>query len=158
MRKVAAGRADAAVHVWAENLTVHQVYLSAVTILELELGVLLAERADQAQGQILRQWLDEGVLRAFDQRILPVDVTVVRRAAALHVPDPAPFPDALIAANGTAAQADRSDAQPAGLRTLRRASGRQPLVLTGESRSTPVGTAGNSIQNTLPRPAAECTA
>lgn len=98
LRKVSTGRAEPALRAWAEKLTPHQVYVSAVTVLELELGVQLAERTDPAQGQILRQWLDEGVLRAFDQRILPVDVPVARRAAGLHVPDPAAFADALIAA------------------------------------------------------------
>lgn len=41
---------------------------------------------------------DESVTTAFDQRVLPVDATVARRAAALRVSDPAPFRDALIGA------------------------------------------------------------
>jgi toxin FitB len=47
---------------------------------------------------VLRRWLDHSVATAFEQRILRVDATVARRAAALHVPDPAPFRDALIGA------------------------------------------------------------
>lgn len=65
---------------------------------ELEHGVLLAERADPPRGAILRTWLDESVARAFDTRVLPVNEAVARRAAALHVPNPAPFRDALIGA------------------------------------------------------------
>lgn len=73
-------------------------FLSSITIHELEHGVLLAERVDAQQGAVLRRWLDESVTTAFDKRVLPVDATVARRAAALHVPDPAPFRDALIGA------------------------------------------------------------
>jgi predicted nucleic acid-binding protein len=50
------------------------------------------------QGAVLRQWLDVSVARAFAGRVLPVDESVARRAAGLHVPDPAPFRDALIGA------------------------------------------------------------
>ena len=56
------------------------------------------ERADPAQGALLRAWLDQSVAAAFKTRVLPVDEQVARRAAALHVPDPAPFRDALIGA------------------------------------------------------------
>ena len=47
---------------------------------------------------MLRDWLDNDVCDEFEQQILPVDTAVARRAAALHVPDPAPVADALIAA------------------------------------------------------------
>ena len=64
----------------------------------LELGVLLMERRDAQQGSLLRQWLEQAVLPAFSGRILVVDAAVARRSAALHVPDPQPFRDGLIAA------------------------------------------------------------
>lgn len=73
-----------------------------VTIKELEIGVLLAERSDPVSGQILRRWLDTDVYEAFEGRILPVNVEVARLAAFLHVPDPAPFAAALIAATAMA--------------------------------------------------------
>ena len=60
--------------------------------------MLLAERADPARGAVLRTWLDQSVAAAFNRRVLAVDERVARRAAALHVPDPAPFRDALIGA------------------------------------------------------------
>ena len=77
-------------------------YISAITIQELELGVLLAERRDPESGAVLRRWLDNDVYEAFDGRILPVDATVARLAASLHVPDPAPVSDALIGATAMA--------------------------------------------------------
>lgn len=65
---------------------------------ELEHGVLFVERSDPDQGSLLRAWLDHSVTAAFENRVLAVDERVARRAAALHVPDPAPFRDALIGA------------------------------------------------------------
>ena len=62
------------------------------------MGVLRSSRRDAAQGLILRSWLDQHVLPAFQDRILPVDTAVARRSARLQVPDPFPFRDSLIAA------------------------------------------------------------
>ena len=73
-------------------------YLSAITLLELEKGVLLMERRDVRQGAALRAWLDDRVLAEFRDRILPIDAAVARRCAQLHVPDPRSERDALIAA------------------------------------------------------------
>lgn len=98
LRKVRAGKADRGVAEWVAGVPAAQMFISAMTIHELELGVLLAERRDRRQGAILRQWLDESVSRAFADRVLAVDETVAKRAAALHVPDPAPLRDAFIAA------------------------------------------------------------
>jgi predicted nucleic acid-binding protein len=98
LRKARAGKANAGVAEWAKGVPAELMFLSVVSIHELEHGVLLAERRDGAQGAVLRQWLDSAVMAAFTDRLLPVDERVARRAAALHVPDPAPFRDALIAA------------------------------------------------------------
>ena len=98
LRKVRSGKAAAAVADWAAELPAARLFISVITIHELEHGVLLAERADAAQGRVLRAWLDESVPAAFAERILPIDEAVARRAAGLHVPDPAPFRDALIGA------------------------------------------------------------
>jgi predicted nucleic acid-binding protein len=75
-------------------------FLSAITLHELELGVLLAERRDPTQGALLRHWLQQAVVPAVAGRILAVDAPVARRSAALHLPDPKPFRDGLIAATG----------------------------------------------------------
>lgn len=98
LRKVKTGRADANVASWIAQISEYEVYLSVVTIHELEHGVLLAERSDPRQGSVLRRWLDERVARAFSGRILAIDTEIARRAASFHVPDPAPFRDALIGA------------------------------------------------------------
>ena len=99
LRKAKAGKADKQVIAWAESKAAVHFYLSAITILELELGVLLIERRDPRQGTLLRTWLDEQVLPTFSDRIISVDTTVAKRCAKLHVPDPCSERDVLIAAS-----------------------------------------------------------
>ena len=91
-------RADPRVREWAATQEAATFFLSAVTALEIERGVLLAERRDPKQGSELRSWFEEELIPAFEGRILPIDTAVARRCAALHVPDPKPERDALIAA------------------------------------------------------------
>lgn len=98
LRKARAGRADENVAAWAAGASAASMFVSVITIQELEIGVLLAERRDPPQGAVLRRWLEEQVLPAFGERIIPVDTAVARRSAALHVPDPQPVRDSLIAA------------------------------------------------------------
>jgi predicted nucleic acid-binding protein len=98
LRKIRLGRADKNVAQWADSADAVDLYLSAITVQELELGVLLVERRDPAQGAIFRTWLESHVLPAFAGRILPVDTAVAQRCAALHVPAPGPAMDSLIAA------------------------------------------------------------
>ena len=90
LRKARAGKAAPQVVAWAESVPAALMFLSALTVQELEHGVLLVERSDERAGALLRQWLDLYVLPTFAERILPVDEHVAARAAALHVPDPAP--------------------------------------------------------------------
>lgn len=98
LRKVRLGRADPNVARWADRVDASHLYVSAITVHELELGVLLAERRDPAQGAVFRVWLEHHVLPAFADRILPVDEVIAKRSAALQVPDPRPVMDSLIAA------------------------------------------------------------
>jgi predicted nucleic acid-binding protein len=98
LRKARAGKADKNVTAWAASMSATSMFVSVITIQELEIGVLLAERRDQPQGAVLRRWLEDQVLPAFAERIIPVDTAVARRSAMLHVPDPRPVRDALIAA------------------------------------------------------------
>jgi len=98
LRKVRSGKANPGVAAWAEKVLSVELFISAITIQELEHGVLLMERSDPTQGAMLREWLDQSVAAAFKNRVIVVDERVARSAAALHVPDPAPFRDALIGA------------------------------------------------------------
>lgn len=98
LRKVRTGKADRHVAEWADGVDAADLYVSVMTIHELEVGVLLAERRDSSQGAVLRAWLNGHVLTAFADRILTVDSAVAQRSARLHVPDPRPIRDGLIAA------------------------------------------------------------
>jgi hypothetical protein len=98
LRKARTGKADVNVIAWAASIGPGSLYLSVITILELEIGVLLVERRDPVQGAQLRTWLDAQVLPAFADRVLVVDTAVATRCARLHVPDPRADRDALIAA------------------------------------------------------------
>lgn len=93
-----ARKADPRVAAWARGVPATALYLSVISTLELEIGVLLAERRDPAQGKVLRSWLEQRVFPAFEDRILPVDLAIVRRCAPLHVPNRHSDRDALIAA------------------------------------------------------------
>ena len=74
------------------------VAISVVSVLEIERGILQVERRDAVAGQRLRGWFDSEVLPSFAGATLAVDASVARTAAVLHVPDPMPEMDALIAA------------------------------------------------------------
>ncbi|MEN5116800.1 type II toxin-antitoxin system VapC family toxin [Luteimonas sp. TWI662] len=98
LRKAAEGRADPRVAAWQANVDEFACFLSVITLQELEFGVLRLERRDAPQGETLRGWLNQRVVPAFAGRILPIDDAVALRCAQLHVPDPRPAHDALIAA------------------------------------------------------------
>lgn len=89
---------DRSVRMWAQALPAASLYLSVISVLELEIGILLVERRDRKQGAILRGWIDRHVLPSFSGRILAVDAAVAQRCASLHVPNPRSDRDALIAA------------------------------------------------------------
>lgn len=91
-------KADDGVRAWVGARAPSDLYLSAITVLEVEVGIGRLARRDPVQAGRLQTWLDEELLDAFAGRVLPVDVPVARRAARLHVPDPRPERDALIAA------------------------------------------------------------
>ena len=95
-------RANRNVAAWARTIPLANFFLSAITILEIEIGALRLSRKDAAQGAAVRAWIDGQVLTCFEGRILSVDIRVAQRCARLHVPDPHSERDALIAATALA--------------------------------------------------------
>jgi toxin FitB len=98
LRKAKSGKVHPAVISWATKVPAGSLYLSAITLLELEMGVLQVERRDATQGTLMRTWLDGHVLPAFAGRVLAVDAAVALQCARLHVPDRLSERDAMIAA------------------------------------------------------------
>jgi predicted nucleic acid-binding protein len=98
LRKVRLNKANPNLTAWAESVDATELFISVITIMELELGVLSIERKDADQGSTLRAWLEHQVLPEFSARTLPIDSAVAQRCARLHVPDRRGERDALIAA------------------------------------------------------------
>ena len=120
-----ASRVDQTVHRWAQNQQPEHTFLSVISVMELEIGIGRVERRDVAQARQLTEWLESRVLRAFSGRMLPIDLAVARRSAALQVPDPRPERDALIAATAlvndlTVVTRNVSDFSPMGVRVVNR--------------------------------------
>jgi predicted nucleic acid-binding protein len=132
LRKIRLGKADSQFAIWADSIEAMDLYLSAITIQELEIGVLLAERRDPSQGAVFRLWLNGHVIPAFNGRILDVDTAVAQRSAKLHVPDPRPVRDGLIAATAlvhgmTVVTRNVADFEPTGVPTLNPWRGRDDI-------------------------------
>jgi predicted nucleic acid-binding protein len=87
LRKAKAGRTDAGLASWAASISRQSLFLSALSLLELDTGAAATERKDKTAGAALRGWIDAQVMPAFEGRILPVDVAVVRRRAQLAYAD-----------------------------------------------------------------------
>jgi len=98
LRKAGDGKADTNVIAWLSSVDAATLYLSALTLMEVELGILRIERRDASQGVRLRTWMTHHVLPEFLDRTLSIDAVVALRCASLHVPDPRAERDALIAA------------------------------------------------------------
>ncbi|MGI8646664.1 MAG: type II toxin-antitoxin system VapC family toxin [Mycobacteriales bacterium] len=92
------GQAAKNVREWAQKQLTSDLSISVITVMEIEIGVARMERRDTLQGNVLRRWFERDLLSVFATRTLPVDLAVVRRAATMHVPDPRPERDVLIAA------------------------------------------------------------
>lgn len=94
-------RPDSALLAWLRSRSSTDLYLSVITVMELEIGAQRMARNDLDQARRIRSWIDNDVLKVFDGRILPVDLATAKRCAASYVPDPAPERDALIGATAS---------------------------------------------------------
>jgi predicted nucleic acid-binding protein len=79
-------RADgdgAALANWAQRTSRQSMFLSALSLVELENAAALAAKQSKAAGAAWRGWIDDQLLPAFEGRILPVDLLVARRRGLL---------------------------------------------------------------------------
>lgn len=123
LRKAASGRADSRVVAWATSIRPAALFISAITLMEIEQGTLQLERRDPRQGALIRRWFERQVQPAFEGRVLAIDEAVALRCARLHVPDPRNERDALIAATAlvhgmTVATRNIADFAPTGVPLL----------------------------------------
>jgi len=121
-------RANAGLAAWAASAAPAELFISAITLFEIELGTAQAARRDAAKGAVLRAWIDTRVVPGFRDRIISVDAAVAQRCAALHVPDPRPQRDSLIAATAiihrlTVVTRNVRDFEPMGVQLLNPWSG-----------------------------------
>ncbi len=101
-RRIVTGKGDAAVAAWQSTLPTSDMYISAITLMELEIGVLSMERKDARQCAVLRRWVTSVVRPEFVGRTLAFDSDAALRCAPLHVPDPGSWRDRAIAATALA--------------------------------------------------------
>lgn len=116
-------RASSNVKAWQASVDPSAVFVSAISILELEHGTRLMERRDPRQGRVLRKWLQTRVLPSFENHVLPFTTEVAVRCAGLLVPNPRPLRDAMIAATAlvhemTVVTRNVSDFEPTGVAVL----------------------------------------
>lgn len=98
LRKAKSGKADPNVINWANSVEVGKLFLSSVTVFEIEMGILRLERKDPSQGSVLRNWFESQVIPAFSECIIAFDTKIALCCARLHVPEPKSERDSMIAA------------------------------------------------------------
>lgn len=112
-----------AVAAWADSVDPSEQFISAITLAEIERGVIAKERTDPTQGAHLRRWFDTKVLSVFARRALPFDLPAARILATYRVPEHSPYDDALTAAvaqaaNKTVVTRNTRHFEPLGVRCL----------------------------------------
>ena len=90
-------QADTRVREWAATVPQSQFFLSAITVLEHEIGIVKLERRHPPEGGAMRAWW-EAARTAFAGRVLPFSMKEAMLCAPLHVPDKKSFRDSMIAA------------------------------------------------------------
>ncbi|KLT73599.1 twitching motility protein PilT [Neisseria arctica] len=98
IRKINRGRANQGVVDWATSVDAVLMYISCISLLEIESGILSLERKDIRQGQLYRDWFESTVKPQFHNKVLPIDGEISLICARMHVPDKKNLADSLIAA------------------------------------------------------------
>jgi predicted nucleic acid-binding protein len=91
-------RVDRAVLRWLESVPIEAQYLSAISIFEVELGIIKAERTNNEEAIAYKTWLNRKVLPSFAGRILPLNEKIAVVFARMMAPKTRPYRDAIIAA------------------------------------------------------------
>ena len=102
LRKLETGKIHPQVYRWIKSNGFTHTYISAVTLAEIQTGILSLARKDQAQAASLDNWFTNRLLPAYRTRTLSVDTEVALICAQLHIPTKRPINDAYIAATAIA--------------------------------------------------------
>ena len=102
LRKLETGKIHPQVYRWIKSNGFTHTYISAVTLAEIQTGILSLARKDQAQAASLDNWFTNRLLPAYRTRTLSVDTEVALICAQLHIPAKRPINDAYIAATAIA--------------------------------------------------------
>lgn len=98
LRKIKIGKANKGLEIWSKNHNKKIMFLSVISLLELEIGALSLERKDPKQGTVIRMWIDEIIKPKFKDRIIPVSTKTVLICSKMHIPNRKSITDSLIAA------------------------------------------------------------
>ena len=123
LRRAASAETDEHLITWASSVESNALYLSSISVLELEIGVQRVERRDKRQGEVLRSWLVDKVRPAFRGRVLSFDEASALICAGYHVPNPRSDRDSFIAAiaesnDMTVVTRNVKDFEPLGVQVL----------------------------------------
>jgi toxin FitB len=120
-RKLAKSTGAEQVKQWFAAQQSQQLFLSVISLFEIERGIMLIKRRDAEQAAILQRWFAEKLKPEFKSQILGIDERVASACAQLHSPDPKPYMDSLIAATArvydfTVVTRNIRDFEPMGVR------------------------------------------
>jgi toxin FitB len=85
---------------WYETVRPADLYLSVLTIGEIQLGVERLRRRDIAQADLIEEWLD-WLRVSYGDHIVEIDAAIADEWGRLNVPDPLPIVDGLLAASAS---------------------------------------------------------
>ena len=102
LRKLETGKIHPQVYRWIKSNGFTHTYISAITLAEIQTGILSLARKDKAQAASLDNWFTNRLLPAYRTKTLPVDTKVALIYAQLNVPNKRPINDAYIAATAIA--------------------------------------------------------
>ncbi len=100
LRKIPKGTDDENVCAWAKSVDSALMFMSCVTVFEIELGIQLHRRKDVVQSAVYHEWFHGHVIPLFAGRVLPINEKIALIAAELNIPDRRPINDGYILATG----------------------------------------------------------
>ena len=96
--KLANNKIDLNVRAWLATINPSETMISAVSLSEIQTGILLKARKDKIQAQYLTQWFEQKLIPVYRDRTLAITADIALLAAQFHIPNKMDINDAYIAA------------------------------------------------------------